>query len=737
MLAPAAELSAGTTTAAPARTRTIPTTAVILGVAKWPGERRTAEQPARTLAIAPDIPARFSDRAAEAGLLEAAAELRASENVAIRLCGAAAKPRFSVARWSVVLVETGYPDSALRPLLHALQQGVSIDTAPNRVLGPRQWDHNHASLYAHVATVEAKLSKQRAAGTLIAWPRDSEARPHVVAPLGTVSKFKLYSDEKQFGAWLKDNKQQLTDAAKEDWNAFCQNEPLKVEMLSVPKPPAPQGPESVRIIHDARFGINDRGEPPSFGKLTVLRDIVEYAQPGDFLFVEDIQGAFKLVSPVPWQTILLASIFLGVLFIDTRLTFGLNMSPYLFHACVAHPLMWVVAFLCRKFDVAGRVFQYVDDHIGVARTQDAAHRLRRCLFTAMEWLDIPPEPSKRQPPSQRIVGLGLIIDTSRPTGVVVECPDDKIQRIRDVCLQALARPSISTKKLESLCGMIGFVGVSVRGAFVFSGELRAALRAANFAGRKCTTLTKATRIDLEFWSQFAASWNGVEVVLATPTIPLGHASADAMCERGLSALGLFVCGRGFRIVVDRSVWNSLEDPDSASKIAMLELVAYAALVVVCAAVFPNQHVSQHVTISTVTDNSTVRARVEKGHCRDAHANAILRLIWRVSSTTRLRSSLTWIRSEENALSDAPSRGDQLQFTDALGVYSSNLPLSAPAWWPAMFRYEPAARQPFATLNAGSALWSLVHNLGGDNVEGLCVNAQEVDLLLRAVRAELS
>jgi hypothetical protein len=708
----------------------IPASPVVLGVAKWPVARRSAL--GLTPAIVPPIPLRFSARAAAVGLMAEATRLRASEDEAIRICAAAAPPRFSPAAWEVVLTETGYPEEALIALLHALCHGASIDPAPTALLGPPRVDKNHNSLYTHLPLVTEKLAKQRNACTLMTWP-SRDVMPCMVAPLGTVTKFEKFADQQNFDEWQRLNKAAFAAASNADFEAFERGTTVNVADLNMPVPPQTTGASSTRIIHDARVGINDRGEAPTFAALTTLREIAHYAQPGDHMWVEDIQSAFKLVSPVPWQAILLASIFLGALFIDTRLTFGLNMSPFLFHACVAHPLAWVVSFVCEKHSVPGRVFQYVDDHIGVARARHAALRLHRCFLTALEWLNVPREPDKHQPAAQRVRALGLIIDTSRATGVVVECPEDKLLRIRDICKQALSRKAISLKKLESLCGMIGFVGVSIHGAFVFTAELRAALYAADADRRKHTTLSAAMRVDLTFWADFAASWNGIEVVRAVPTVPRGHASADAMAERDVSALGIFVCGRGFRIVIDRTVWGGGHYPDAVADIAVLELIAYATLVAVSAALFPSQHVA---VVSMVTDNSTVRARVEKGYCRDPHASVILRFIWRVTTVARLTSSLTWIKSEDNALSDAPSRGDQQQFSNALAAYTANLPSSAPAWWPAMLRYEPAARRPFTSCRAGSALFSLVHDLGRGHVQGVQVDAQQVALLLEGIRAEL-
>ena len=269
-----------------------------------------------------------------------------------------------------------------------------------------------------------------------------------------------------------------------------------------------------------------------------------------------------------------------------------------------HPLLWLAIFLLGVLGVAGRLFQYVDDHIGLAQTRADAFRQRNAFYMACEWLNIPLEPKKRKPPAQRNLLLGLILDTSGDV-VRLECPADKLQWVREVLGHASTMGTISLEQMESVCGMVGFIGVAIRGALVFSAELRDALRRTKAAQAKFCTLTQAMRTDIQFWCQFARGWNGVEVVPNVPAIPTGHMAADAMSDNGLSAIGLFACGRGLRVPIDRERWAKGSWPESAWDIAILELIAYALLSVLAAALFGDGATSR--AIPGVTDNAVVSA----------------------------------------------------------------------------------------------------------------------------------
>ena len=710
---------------------TIPAEPVSIGRAAWGGNSVTVQ--GLEVGIVGAEPQRFSVRARLAGNLEEAAYLEHLEIIGLQLSAASTPSRFDAAKWEQVLRMVNYPEQALHRLLHAINVGASIDPSPESVLGKRSVSCNHGSLYAHVPFVAAKLQKQIQAGTLMPWPTGST--PHIVAPLGVVTKFKRFADSVTYERWQDAQGGYLKRLAAADFAASQQggyNGELKLN-APAPTPPRPFGHFSERLIHDARSGINDRGEPPAMERLHTLRQIAHAAQPGDFTWVEDISGAFKLVKILGWQTMLTGAVALGATVVDTCLTFGLNMSPQVFQAAVGHPLLWTVTHFLVLLAIAGALFQYVDDHIGLARSLEAANRQRAVFLTVCRWLNIPLEEAKSKHPAQSNLILGLILHTAGT--VRVECPTDKLEWIREVLGEAERRGNVTVKQLETVCGMIGFIAVSVHGALVFSAELRDALRRAKATGAPFVGLTGPLREDISFWRNFAVDWNGVEVICTAPSIPSGHISADAMATAHGSAIGLFACGQGFHIPVDVARWNAGPWGNAAGDIAILELIAYALQVVVIAALFPGT--MSVISIPGVTDNSVVRARISRGWCRDALANSILRFAWRISTIARVNCLVSWIPSGQNTLSDAPSRNDQHEFSKARQVYfSDNFSncRTAPAWWPRDIRYEPGARQPFATSDSGSPLGALAEHLGTADIGKVQYDARQVALLLSDVRA---
>jgi hypothetical protein len=710
----------------------IPQQPVAVGRAAWGGRSELLD--VFQVCVVGEEPVRFSVRAQAAGRVEEAEYLKNIEDIGVHLSEMSSPSRFDPIVWERVLKMAFYPDHALLPLLQLICRGASIDPDPAGLLRPPSLTQNHGSLYVHIPFVVGKMEKQLKARTLMVWPNGS--LPHVVAPLGVVAKFKRFADHVAYERWQDFHRRHLKSLALQDMDA-CQRDNRSGKLMLAapwPTPPQPEGKFSERLIHDARHGINDRGDPPPMEQLHTLRQIARAAQPGDFTWVEDISGAFKLVKILGWQTILTGTAALGMVVVDTCLTFGLNMSPQVFQGAVGHPLLWTVIHFLAVLAIAGSVFQYVDDHIGLARSLADAKRQRAMFRTVCRWLNIPLDDGKSREPAQSNLILGLILHTTGP--VRVECPADKLEWIREILKAAELSGTLTVKELETVCGMIGFIAVSIHGALVFSAELRDALRRAKATGTTFIGLSAQIREDIKFWQDFAVEWNGVEVVLSAPLVPRGHVAADAMVTTESSAIGLFSCGRGFRVPINVARWSNGAWPSAAQNIATLELIAYALQVVVICALFPST--ASMVSVAGVTDNSVVRARIARGWCRDAQANAILRFAWRVSTFARVNCLITWIPSGENALSDAPSRDDQRSFLRAQNAYFSDLLLSngraAPAWWPRHIRYEPDIGRPFATCNADSPLGALAEHLGTANVEQVQFDARQVALLLSEIRA---
>jgi hypothetical protein len=652
------------------------------------------------------------------------------EQKAEKLASLAAPSRFDVRIWEAELHRTHYPTEQRNALLASLRFGASIDPAPLTLWLEATAAANHGSAYGHSEFVAKKLRSQLEANTLLVWDCIRLGQPLVVAPLGVVAKFALLQDELAYETWRRTNARSLSRMSQADFAGHAYH-----SSVSPPQAPHPEGKQTLRLIHDAKRQINARGEAAKLGKLDSLRSVARRLQPGDYMWTKDLSSAFKMVRVIPWQIPALAVRFAGATLVDTTLTFGLNTAPLQYAACVGDPLLWIVQAGIAEHNLLGFVSQYVDDHFGAAPTPSASARLEQIFLHVCTVLNIAIEHAKDQPMAQHAKHLGMELDTSTDR-VLIICPEAKLEKIRHRLQQAIGKQYFPVKELESVCGSLAFIAVAIEGAQIFSAELRSALHAARASGKQHVPITAEMLIDMSFWSGFANSWNGREFIPSQPRMPAGHLTADAMSDPSISAIGVFVCGRAWRIVIDGTGWVEGADKD----ISILETLAYAALCLVSAAVFPDSKLQ--LLLSWLTDNTTVKGRVTLGYARpkgknSRHANRILRFIQRVMTVARIGGELDWTDSGSNTLSDAPSRDDQAAFQQALSFYNANtLPNSQPEWWPRGFQFRPEGR-PFTTCNQGSSLYSAIHNLGAEDASNVPVSDDQVAHLLQQIRAELT
>ena len=480
-----------------------------LGRSPWGGRDKQPWAPA----LAPINPPRFSTRQAQQGNWELAHELKRRELFVEQLVAAHGAPSALDPRnWEFILSMTNYPPEHLRRLLIGMREGATMEPTSALRIFDLSTDRtpNRTSLYARVDIIAEKMAKQIAARTVLRWPLSAEFLPLIISPLAMAPKFERYEDEIAFSSWVRKNSGVLKRAADLDDAATRNRTPLTTEQLRAPSLPNNLigGKAAFRIIHDAKAAINAFGEPGKLGSLDTARDVAHELEPGDWLFVCDLIGAYKLVKLIPWQLLLMGFALKGEILVDTRLTFGVNMGPYQYHAFVGHPLMWVINWLIGQTNLKGaKVYQYIDDHLGRGRSESDTWKLYKRVQLACEWLNTPMEEEKFQPPSQKPLYVGLIFDTSGPR-VLVICPESKLKKIRDRLGRAAQTGSISLSLLESVLGSIAFVAVAIHGAWVFSSELRLQFYQAKARGLDFLSLDAGLREDMVFWADFAQQWNG-------------------------------------------------------------------------------------------------------------------------------------------------------------------------------------------------------------------------------------
>ena len=646
-----------------------------------------------------------------------------------------AAPAFDVVRWEATLRGANYPEPALSALLLLMRTGASIDPAPGNAIGEPSFQPNRGSLHIDTSVMEVTLRDALEAGTVVPWPGGQDTpQPYVVAPFSVVTKFENFADEELHKAWWKQHKRHYNALAERDARPL-----LRPDAPPGPPPP-PDPPRPVfsgkiksRLVHDATTGINDRGDPPKMGEYDTLRQIAGSLRPGSFIGVEDVKGAFKLVHIATWCFIVMGIAFAGSIYIDSRLTFGLNMSPLLYEALVGHPSQWLALWLAHELGLGGLLFRYVDDNITVSPpgSRTSALRFHSCLCLALELLGIPRAVNKSVKPCHRALVLGIILHTVPYVGM--EVPMQKLSKIRAILSRARAREFICRKELESVIGQICYIAIAVRGAHVFSSELMFALRTAR---QEKITMSHGLRQDIAFWADFASTWSGRELLHKEPSIPLGHAESDAFLEGTTGGIGIHVLGRAFHIPVDISDWpaDCLTGQSQHKIIGRLELIGSALLFTLLAALFPGKH------IPTVRDNQNVYSWLSKGRTKKSTTNAILRFIWRISAASGTEFSTVWHPSAEMTLADPVSRNDLARYKLGLAAYNHSHLSSPrrPVWWPVSVGYTVGGRSGTITCcDKSSPLGALATYLGTNDTSHVPHVHAQMGPLLAGLRLSLA
>jgi hypothetical protein len=347
----------------------------------------------------------------------------------------------------------------------------------------REWRDNHASAY------------------LLAHVVDAEVASHVAR------------------RWLVD----VTDIYRAD--------PLLPALVSpVGVVPKPNKPGAYRLIldgssHPARC-VNDFCETaslpvPSLATADQLRDEIcrlKAARPGVrvLLHVADCKDAYKQV-PVRaecWWT--LTQVWRGRVYWNVKLPFGLRPASHHLET-VTSAMGRGIAALC------GRTPAYYVDDSALAAHEDAMPFCVAATDAVARAAAMPLNTEKLEPPAERKRFIGWDFDTASMT---MSLPDTKLQAIRAAVASFSTSRRIRAGDLSSLLGTLANAARGVRHMRASLASLRAC--ASSAGARRWVVLSHEARLDLRFWADFVAQYNGV--TLLSPPPP----SATVWCDASTS-----------------------------------------------------------------------------------------------------------------------------------------------------------------------------------------------------------
>ncbi|CAG2207961.1 unnamed protein product [Mytilus edulis] len=208
---------------------------------------------------------------------------------------------------------------------------------------------------------------------------------------------------------------------------------------------------SIRLIHDASLpevgGINYYASDTSC-KYMDLKDACKIIKEGDFLAKVDLSNAYRSVkvyaSNYPYTG--LHWRFHGdnqdTFFYDTKLPFGAAQSPSIFQRLSSA----VCRIMKSKYNFC--VIAYLDDFLTTESTYDRCSAALTCLIKLLRKLGFYINWNKVEGPSQRLIFLGILIDTCKLT---LSLPGDKLTEFFNLLCDFKGKHRASKKQIEFYC----------------------------------------------------------------------------------------------------------------------------------------------------------------------------------------------------------------------------------------------------------------------------------------------
>ena len=241
---------------------------------------------------------------------------------------------------------------------------------------------------------------------------------------------------------------------------------------------------------------------------------------------------------------------------------------------------------------------------------------------------------KVAPPTQRLIFLGILIDTISQT---LELPQDKLAALQDLVQAFLHRHRASKRELQSLAGKLSCACQVVYGGRTFLRRIFDVMGALQSSTARYR-LFPELYADLSWWSEFLMVFNGKQLLLDSS--PVVDVQTDA-CHEGMGAS--FAGDRTYAHFV--SVLPGMKD---------LHITHKETLAVVLAAErwAPNWSY-KHVII--YCDNQAAVGIIDKGSTSVASIMSYLRRLFWLSAIFNFLITARYIPGHDNLIADAISR----------------------------------------------------------------------------------
>ena len=361
----------------------------------------------------------------------------------------------------------------------------------------------------------------------------------------------------------------------------------------------------------------------------------------------------------------------------THLPFGLSSAPWICSLLLAVP-----SFAIREQGIV--CLNYLDDFLFIAQS---AHDLHRALIIAIDifqQLGLVINPTKVEGPIQRIIFLGVVIDSTTCT---LECPAQRIIEISQLLTDNMKKSVIRLRSAQSIIGKLSFAAKVLPGARPFMRRLhdtvKTRLAHSEPHPAAAVRLNRAWRMDVQFWLYHLRDWNGKQHWRTSPSHP------------SIIATDASTVGFGFAIasvspLIDSSNWPDSLRPGSGFRGYFAPChahlhrshrdIGWSELFAVLTALRTYGPVLRNSSIIMMIDNLSGVFILNRQSARTPRLARLLRSIYSASLDFNIELTAKHIPGTDNILPDFLSRhqgGDTVgewrrthpQFADLLNVVS--------------------------------------------------------------------
>jgi hypothetical protein len=385
-----------------------------------------------------------------------------------------------------------------------------------------------------------------------------------------------------------------------------------------------------------------------YSRLLHLIRVVSSQGRNAYLWSVDAKDAYLRVPVLTSQAPLLGFRWQNRYFYFQCLPFGLSASCRIYTHFADAIMFSLVSHFPSLFTASGLrsslwlLDHYLDDFTGVHASFTVATAQFQCALRWFEHLNVPTQPEKTASPTQQLVVLGWLFDTTSQT---LSIPDDKRIQLVGLLDSFLSNTKVTQREIQSLVGRLRWVSYCIFGLQAFVRRLEQASLSVSRSTHH-VRLRRGVCRDLALCRTLVIHAVGIpfSFLLKSPSSGDFNVWTDASTTVGL---GGFACtGHWFQCR-----WQTLESVLPPTDILWQELCAVVVSCLLWGPSFSGQAVTVHC------DNAAVVSIVSR-KCAPLHREDLLqlvRLLCHLAFRFRFYFWIEFVEGSLNTCADALSR----------------------------------------------------------------------------------